>query len=307
LPQIYDSVVIGGGVAGLTAGLFLGRARRKALLIEREVIGGQIANADRVENYPGFPEGVKGFDLAAYMEQQASEAGLEYAFDEVERVDVSQRPFRIQGGAELYLAQTVIVTSGGRIRKLGLPKEDDLYGRGISYCATCDGHFFTDQPVAVVGGGDAAFDDGLYMSKIASHVTIIHRRAEPRAVAILQERVRNTANITLLLNREVAALEGEEALEGLVLRDTRTGAAERLPVRGLFVYIGSEPNTEFLGAAVERDAGGHLLVNAWMETNVPGLFAAGAARAQSARQIVTVAGDGATAAIAADRFLRAER
>jgi thioredoxin reductase (NADPH) len=304
MPQVYDTIIIGGGAAGLTAGLFLGRARRKALLIEREVIGGQIANADRIENYPGIAEPIGGFELAATMEQQASESGMEITIDDIERVDLGQRPFRVVGGSELYLAQTVIVTSGARYRKLGVPGEDNLYGRGVSYCATCDGHFFTGQPVAVVGGGDAAFDDSVFMSKIAGKVTIIHRREEPRASAVLQERVRETPNVELRLNSVIAGIEGGEELDTLLLKDARSGAEERLPVSGLFVYIGSEPNTQFLGGQVKLDNGGHVLVNEWMESSVPGLYAAGAARANSARQVVTVAGDGATAAIAADRYLR---
>lgn len=301
----YDIVIVGAGPAGLSAGLYAARARRKTILFERKVTGGQISTTSDVENYPGFPDGVNGFDLAQNMQRQAEKFGLEMGYAEVTDV-----VFRADGARHLvkttegdYLTKAVILTGGADHNKLGVPGEERLTGFGVSYCATCDAAFFKDMEVAVVGGGDAALDEGLFTTRYASKVSIIHRRDQLRASKILQERAFANPKVEFVWNTVVEEIEGENAVERLRLRNVKTGETSVLPVSAVFIFIGLTPNSDFLRGKLRLDNGGHVHVNLWMETDVPGVFAAGDLRIDSARQVVSAAGDGATAAIRADHYI----
>ncbi len=303
----YDIVIIGAGPAGLSAGLYAARARRRTLLLEREVTGGQIALTSTIENYPGFEE-INGFDLGQQMQRQAEKYGLETSFTEVTGISQNDRLHSIQtkegetkDGA--YTAKAVIYTSGADYNKLGVPGEAELTGKGVSYCATCDAAFFKDQVCAVVGGGDAAMDEGLFVTRYASKVYVIHRRDELRASKILQERAFANDKMEFVWDTVVTEIEGADAVERLRLQNVKTNEASTLDVTGVFIFIGLTPNTNLLEGKVKMDAGGHVYVNEWMETEVPGLFVAGDVRVNSARQVVTAAGDGATAAIRADHYI----
>ncbi|HXH23285.1 MAG TPA: thioredoxin-disulfide reductase [Dehalococcoidia bacterium] len=298
----YDIVIVGGGPAGLSAGLYAARARRKTLLIERGVIGGQISLTSAVENYPGFMS-INGFDLAQEMRRQAEANGLRIVDGSVTSVDLDGAYRVVKGPEAEYRAKAVILAGGADHNRLGVPGEERLTGRGVSYCATCDAAFFKDMEVAVVGGGDSALDEGLFVARYASKVTIIHRRDQLRASRVLQERAFAEPKITFRWNTVVTEIEGESAVEAARLRDVVTGEESRLAVAGVFVFIGTTPNTAYLKGLVDLDAGGHVVTDLWMRTSVPGIFAAGDIRTESARQVVSSAGDGATAAIAADHYI----
>lgn len=303
MERSYDIVIIGGGPAGLSAGLYAARARRRTLLLERGVVGGQIALTEKVENYPGFPDGIGGYDLAEAMREQAERCGLETEFVAVTALEPQERLWRVKTDQGHILAKAVIVTSGADYNRLEVPGEERLTGRGVSYCATCDAPFFRDVEVAVVGGGDAALDEGLLITRYAAKVHIIHRRDQLRASRILQERAFANPKIDFIWNTVVTEVVGEEGVTGVRLRNVKTGEESLLPVAGVFIFIGQRPNTAYLRGLVPMDEGGHIYVNEWMETELPGLFAAGDVRVNSARQVVSAAGDGATAAIAADRYI----
>ena len=298
----YDIAIIGAGPAGLAAGLYAARARRKTLLLEREVTGGQVALTSIVENYPGIDE-VNGFDLGQQMQRQAEKYGLETALTEVTGISQSTRLHKIETKDGAYTAKAVIFTSGADYNKLGVPGEIELTGKGVSYCATCDAAFFQDQICAVVGGGDAALDEGLFVTRYASKVYVIHRRNELRASKILQERAFANDKIEFVWDSVVTAIDGNETVERLSLQNVKSGDTSTLDVAGVFIFIGLSPNTSILEGLVKMDEGKHVYVNDWMETEVAGLFAAGDVRVNSARQVVTAAGDGATAAIRADHYI----
>jgi thioredoxin reductase (NADPH) len=288
LAQEYDIVIIGAGPAGLTAGLYAARARRKAIVLERNVTGGQIALTSLVENYPGFPDGVNGFDLGQAMQRQAEKYGMEMGYGEVTGIEPKDGQHLVKTTEGDYLAKAVIITGGADYNRLNVPGEERLTGRGVSYCATCDAAFFRDQEVAVVGGGDAAMDEGLFVTRYASKVYAIHRRDQLRAGKILQERAFAEPKMEFVWNTVVTEVLGEEAVTGLRLRN---------------VVIGLHPNSDYLKGLLRMDEGGHIYVNDWMETEVPGIFAGGDIRVNSSRQVVSAAGDGATAAIKADHYI----
>ena len=298
----YDIAIIGAGPAGLAAGLYAARARRRTLLLERKVTGGQIALTSTIENYPGFEE-VDGFELGQQMQRQAEKYGMETAFTEVTGISQRDRLHAIETKDGAYTAKAVIYTSGADYNKLGVPGEAELTGKGVSYCATCDAAFFKDQVCAVVGGGDAAMDEGLFVTRYASKVYVIHRRDELRASKILQERAFANEKMEFVWDTVVTKIEGTDAVERLQMRNVKTDEATTLDVSGVFIFIGLTPNTNLLSGTVKMDGGGHVYVNEWMETEVPGLFVAGDVRVNSARQVVTAAGDGATAAIRADHYI----
>jgi len=300
--QEYEIVIIGGGPAGLAAGLYAARARRKTVLLEKGVIGGQISLTELVENYPGVPS-VNGFDLAQTMLKQAESCGLETQFAETTTLEREGDLWLVRTAGDEYLAKVVIATSGADYDKLGVPGEERLTGRGVSYCATCDAAFFKGQQVVVVGGGDAAMDEGLFTTRHVDKVTVIHRRDQLRASAILQERAFANPKMEFAWNTVVAEILGDEAVTGVRLHNRETGEDSTMDVAAAFIFIGQHPNTTFLRGLVPIDEGGHAVVNEWMETELPGLYVAGDARRNSARQVVSSAGDGATAAIAAEHYL----
>ena len=300
--QEYEIVIIGGGPAGLAAGLYAARARRKTVLLEKGVIGGQISLTELVENYPGVPS-INGFDLAQTMLKQAESCGLEAQAVETTALEQDGKAWLVRTAEDEYLARAVIVTVGADYNKLGVPGEERLTGRGVSYCATCDAAFFKGQHVAVVGGGDAAMDEGLFTTRHVDKISVIHRRDRLRASAILQERAFANPKMGFVWNTVVTEILGEEAVTGVRLRNRETGEDSSLDVAAVFIFIGQHPNTDFLRGLVPTDEGGHAVVNEWMETERPGLYVAGDARRNSARQVVSSAGDGATAAIAAEHYL----
>jgi len=301
--QIHDVIIIGGGPAGLTAGLYTSRDRLKSLLIEKQAMGGQIATSEWVENYPGFPDGVNGFDLGQLMEKQALKYGLETVSAEVTGLSVSGREKIIHTTEGDFRAPAVIIAGGAERRKLDVPGEKELAGRGVSYCATCDGAFFRDRPVAVIGGGNAAVGEAMHLTKFASAVTLIYRGHKMRATPLLQERLRAMPKITIIWNTVVESILGDTAVDNLKLLNKQSGERSQLAVAGVFVSIGMHPNTGYLKGLAELDDSGYVVTNLNMETAIPGLLAAGDIRAGSIRQTVSAAGDGATAAVAAGKFL----
>ena len=305
MSDVYDLAIIGSGFTGLSAGVQATRMRMKTILIEQMIMGGQILNTDLVENYPGFPKGVSGMDLITGAEEQASNAGLEYGFGAVTAIDASKQPIELLGDGERWLAKTVIIAAGGEHRKLGVPGESELEGRGVSHCATCDGMFFQDQAVAVIGGGDSAMDEGLYLTKMCSKVYIISRDEEFTGLKILRERVAENPKIEVIHDTVVDSINGDGSVTSLTLRDVKTEEKRELEVNGIFAYIGADPATAPFAAAVPTDGGGHVKVDLRMATEVPGVFAAGECRWQSTRQLANSAGDGVTAAIAAYEWLQA--
>ena len=298
----YEVVVIGGGPAGLTAGLYTSRAGLRSLLIERGAFGGQIVNAPLVENYPGFPEGVSGADLGALMHRQATKYGLETVTAEVTGVTVG-KSHKIVTSERSFEAGAIIIAVGSEYHKLGVPGEEKLVGRGVSYCATCDGYFFRQREVAVVGGGDAAITDALELVQHATKIYVIHRRDQLRAGQVLQQRALAEEKIEFIWDTVVEEIVGEPLLKALKLRNVKTNKPSTLEVAGVFVAVGLKPNSQPFADVVKLSKTGHIVTDELMTTSTPGLFAAGDIRQQSARQIASAVGDGATAALSAFNYL----
>jgi len=298
----YEIVIVGGGPAGLTAGIYAARARRRAVLLEKHGAGGQMALTWEVENYPGV-EKIGGYDLGQIMERQARSFGLEIRAAEVTGVATAGGLHRLATGEGEISCRALVVASGARSNRLGVPGEAELTGRGVSYCATCDGAFYRDVPVAVVGGGDTALEEALFLTRFASRVFLVHRRAEFRGTRLLQERVAAEAKVEPVLDSVVEAIEGAESVTGLRLKNVKTGAATALAVEGAFIFVGVTPNTEFLSGFLPLGEGGFVPTNENLETAVPGVFAAGDVRVKGLRQIATAVGDGALAATMADHYL----
>jgi thioredoxin reductase (NADPH) len=299
----YEVIIIGGGPAGLSAGIYTSRARLSSLLIERGLVGGQIADAELVENYAGFAEGVSGIELGQLMYQQATKYGLQTVIAEVTGIELKGEKRMVKTTKGNFTAKALIIASGSERLKLGIPGEEKLTGKGVSYCATCDGPFFKEKPVAVVGGSDAAITEALHLVKFASKVIVIHRRDRLRATRILEERARMETKIEFLWNSVVEKIEGEDAVKRLNLRQVKTREKSTLDVAGVFIAIGFKPNTEYLKGVLPLDKAGYIITNDRMETKIGGIFAAGDIRQNSAQQAITAAGDGATAAIFAQKFL----
>ena len=299
----YEVVIIGGGPAGLAAGLYASRARFNSLLIERGLVGGQITTTEHIENYPGFPEGITGYELGQIMHQQATKYGLETVIAEATGIKLQDKQKVIITNEGNFIAKAVIIASGSERQKLGVPGEKEFTGKGVSYCATCDAAFFQDQPVAVVGGGNAAITEVLHLTKFASRVIVIHRRQQLRATRILQERAFAEPKIEFLWNTVVEEIEGEDFVKRIGLRQVVTKGKSTLEVAGIIISIGFNPNTDYLKDILPLDATGSIVTNDKMETEIPGIFAAGDIRHNSARQAITAAGDGATAAIYAEKFI----
>lgn len=299
----YDVVIIGGGPAGLTAGIYAARSRLKSLLIERGATGGWIINAGEVENYPGFPDGVNGLELADAMQRQAAKFGLETLAAEVTGLELKGEQKIVKTGEGDIAARAVIVAGGSDRFKLGVPGEDEFTGRGVAFCAVCDGYFYRDVPVAVIGGGNAAINEALELTKFASKVTVIHRRDELRATKILQERAFAEPKMEFLWNTVVEAIEGEDTVKRLRLKNVNTGKKSTLDISGVFVAVGFRPNTDYLKDVISLADNGTIITNEKMETDVPGILAAGDIRASSIRQVAGAVGDGAVAAIYAEHYL----
>ncbi len=299
----YQVIIIGGGPAGLTAGIYSTRAGLNTLLLEKMVPGGQITTSEWVENYPGFPQGISGFDLGQLMEEQARKHGLEIRMAEVIGMDISESLKNVRTGEGDYSANTVIIAAGSEHAKLGIPGEEELIGKGLSYCATCDGPFFRDREVAVVGGGDVAIADALFLSRFSSKVSIIHRRDQLRASKVLQDRAFENEKIEFIWDTVVDAIDGGDAVKALQLRNVKTEDKSNLQVGGVFMAVGTKPNTEYLAGLLKLGPNGTIPVNNHMETEIPGVYAAGDIREGSIRQVVAAAGDGAIAAMAAERFI----
>ena len=293
----YDLLVIGAGPAGLTCGMYAARAGLRVAVFEKTAAGGQLAQTDRIENYPGFAQGQGGFELAWSMKEQAERFGVEIVSEEVLSLDLGAEGKLASTPFGTYAARAVVVATGARPRKLGLPGEEELTGRGVSYCATCDGGFFRDKTVAVVGGGNTAVADALYLSRIAKKVYLIHRRNEFRATAIYDERIKAAQNIEPIMNATVTALHRSGAvLDGVIVSRADVQDAESVAVDGLFVAIGTVPNTEFLANQLTLNESGYIVAGETGETNVPLVFAAGDVREKALRQVVTAVADGAQVA-----------
>ncbi len=304
MADVLDVLIVGGGAAGYTAGLFAARDRLRARLLEKFSAGGQVLNCEHITNFPGFPQGVAGYTLGPLLQEQATAAGLEVAMHEVTAVRREGALLLVESDAGTQAARAVIVATGSRFTTLGVPGEEQFLGRGISHCASCDGSFFMQKPVVVVGGGDAAVDEALHLTQYASSVTIVHRRDRLRACASLEERARSERKIAFRWNTVVRAIEGGDGVERVQVADAASGRTATLDAAGVFVYAGLTPNSEPVAGLAPVDARGQIVTDLRMRTRVPGLLAAGDVRAESARQLVASAGDGATAALAAVEYLR---
>lgn len=311
---VHKVVIIGSGPAGLTAAIYAARANLAPLVIEGEISssadqpGGQLMTTTEVENYPGFPDGIQGPELMMKFKEQAARFGTEFITTKVASVDLSVQPFVLNLNDRLdepIYAQSIIVSTGASAKMLGLENERRLLGYGVSACATCDGFFFRDKDVVVIGGGDSAIEEASFLTKFASSVTIIHRRSELRASKIMQERAFKNDKISFIWDSEVTDVVGTDAVEGVIVRNIATGEESTLAVQGMFVAIGHTPNTAVFGGQLETDAAGYLVTHDGTQTSVPGVFAAGDVADSKYRQAITSAGTGCMAAIDAERWLEA--
>lgn len=300
----FDIVVIGGGPAGLTAGLYAGRGGLKAAVVERLAPGGLVANTERIDNYPGFPEGVSGFDLAQRMRDQAVKFGAELVLDDVRSLAPESKSFAITlATGKTLRAKAVVIATGAYPKQLGVPGERELLGKGVSYCAVCDGAFFRGQEVAVIGGGDSAVQEAVYLAGLCSKVTVVHRRSSLRAAESLQKLAFRNERISFAWSKTVAVIEGREAVTGVRVMDKETLAEEVIPAAGVFIYVGYQPNSSVVRDLVKLDEAGYIVTGENMATSVPGIFAAGDVRRKLVRQIAGAVGDAATAAIAAHQYI----
>jgi thioredoxin reductase (NADPH) len=301
--RLYDLIIIGGGPAGLTAGLYAARSRVDAVLLERFTPGGQVLTTDWVENWPGMPDGVSGFELIERMRTQAEKFGLRIENKEVVSLNLSDAVKEVHLSDGIARCKALIIASGATPRKLGVEGEELLTGKGVSYCGTCDGPFYREAVVAAVGGGDTAVEESIFLTRFAKKVYLIHRRDQLRATKIAQERAFANPKIEFVWNTVVKRIRGDQKVEAIELLNVKSGHISLLDVEGVFVFVGIRPNTEFVGEELEKDQHGFIKVNLEMETLIPGVFAAGDVISKSLRQISTAAGDGATAFGSAERYL----
>ncbi len=298
----YEVIIIGGGPAGLTAGLYTARSRLSTLLIESALFGGQMTTTDLIENYPGFPDGVTGAELGLLMEEQAKRFGVETVAQEVTEVGLQGDMKVVKTHESIYLCEALIICTGAEYRKLGIPGEKEFLGKGVSFCSTCDGAFFKDCRIVVVGGGDSALTEAIFLTKFAKEVTIIHRRDTLRGTKIYQERTFANPRINFLWNSVVQEIKGEKTVQSILVKNVKTNEVKPLETEGVFLFVGLSPRTEFLKGLVKADEGGYLITDEKCETSVKGIFAAGDCRKHLLRQIATAVGDGATAAFAVEKY-----
>jgi len=299
----YEIVIVGGGPGGLTAGLYGARANRKTVLIEKYMPGGQIANTHEIEDYPGM-DLISGPDLSMKMTEHAKRFGLEIVSDEVTEVytDGDDRIVTCASG-DTYRAKAVIISTGGSPNKLNVPGEQEFGGRGVSYCAICDGAFFKNEIIAVAGGGDAAVEEGMFLTKFGKKVILIHRRDQLRAQKIIQERAFKNPKMEFIWDSVVESIEGDDKVRSLTLKNVKTGENSKLEVGAIFIFIGFVPNSNIVRETLDKDAGGYILTNDHMQTSIKGIYACGDVRSQLVRQITNAVGDGTTAAVAAEKYI----
>lgn len=301
--QVEKMIIIGAGPAGLSAALYAARAELKPLVLTGMSLGGQASLTHTIENYPGFPDGVGGAELGELFQKQAERFGARFEFDHVTEVDFSKVPYLVRTYGKEYKSETVIISTGASPNYLGVPGEKELTGKGVSYCGTCDGWFFKDRDIVVVGGGDSALEEGLFLTRFAKSVTVIHRRDELRAGKILQTRAFNNPKIKFIWNSVVLKINGETAVESVLIKNVKTDEETIFPTEGVFVFIGHTPNTDLFAGQLKMDENGYLDVDNKMQTKIPGIYAAGEVMDSSFKQVVTSAGWGAAAAIQATRYL----
>ena len=299
----YDVLIIGGGPGGLTAGIYTGRAQLKVGLIDRLMPGGQVATTDWVENYPGFEDGISGFDLMQKMEKQARRFNLEILTGTIENIDFTTHPKMIVAGGKEYSAKTIIIATGTDPKLLNVPGEMEFKGRGVSYCATCDGPFFKDKDVVVVGGGSSGVQESLFLSRFVKSIQLVEFMDHLNAEKILQERAHADPKFSFYLNHEVLSINGEQTVSSVTVRDRATEEKKELKADGVFIWVGLLPNTEFLREKIDLDEWGYILTNEEMETSAEGVYAAGDVRQKSIRQITTAVGDATVAAESALKFI----
>jgi thioredoxin reductase (NADPH) len=301
--RLYDLIIIGGAPAGLTAAIYACRAALETLVLAGPLPGGQLTTTDMVENFPGFPEGISGTELAQRMQSQAERLGTQIMMESASEVDFSTPPFTVRTRSETYLGRTVIIATGAVPRRLGVPGEAEFFGRGVSTCATCDGFFYKDRRVVVVGGGDSAIDEGLFLTKFAREVVVVHRRDQLRATQVYQERAFANPKMHFVWDSVVEEVLGEQTVTGVRVRNVKTGETSVIEADGVFIYVGMKPGTRLFVDQVEMDEQGYIVTDRHQRTSVPGVFAAGDVQSPDFRQVVVAAGSGAVAAIEAGRFL----
>ena len=300
---MYDLIIIGGGPAGLTAGLYTARARLKVVLLERLAPGGQVLTTDWVENYPGFPDGISGFELVEKMKTQAENFGLPIQLEEVLEMELSPKKKVVVTNKGKLETKALILATGATPKKLGIEGEELLTGKGVSYCATCDGPFYRDQEVVVVGGGDTALEEAIFLTRFASKIYLAHRRDKLRAIQLLQDRAMAEEKIEFMWDTIPIRILGENGVEGVELKNVKTEKVHRKDVQGIFIFVGTQANSELVNGTLNQDETGFIVTNENMETSVPGVFAAGDIRSKPWRQISTAVGEGATASFFVARYL----
>lgn len=301
--HLYDMIVVGGGPGGYTAALYAARSGLDVLVLEKLSAGGQMALTETIENYPGFAEGVGGFELAEIMQRQAERFGAKSEYAEVEKMELSVSPKVLHTSAGTFYAKTVVLATGANPRKLGVAGEDELVGRGVAYCASCDGMFYKDKTVVVVGGGNTAAEDALILSRIAKKVILVHRRDTLRATKVYHQPLMQTENVEFRWNSVITELLHDEKLTGVRLENVKTGEQELLPCDGVFVSVGRVPVTELVQGQLELDAGGYVVADETTATSIPGVYAVGDVRTKQLRQVVTAVADGAVAVHQAEQYL----
>ena len=301
---MHDVVIAGGGPAGLAAGIYAARGGLKAIIFEEKIMGGQIVLSYEVENYPGFHKGISGMDLIENFSNQAEKFGVETSYEGVARIETDRECKNVYlSNGSCIKTKTVIIAAGASPNKLGCPGEKKFTGKGVSYCATCDGAFFRNKTVAVVGGGDSAIEEALYLTNLAKKVYIIHRRDQLRAIKILQERAMANDKIEFIFDTTVKEIQGDKLVNGLLLENVKTKELNRLNIDGIFIYVGATPNTKFVSDLIKLDENGYIVTDEKMETNISGIFAAGDIRVTPLRQVITSAADGAIAASSAQKYI----